>query len=81
MRKDVSLRRCGIGKKSDAPPRRRKDMFIEGQSNLMRMLQKIPYCNNQDSRFAAQVTALTSAKSLGTNHFDDDARYRNSSRI
>jgi HNH endonuclease len=36
----------------------------------------MPDCNDQDSRFAARVTALTSAWSFGTKHFDDDATIR-----
>jgi len=34
----------------------------------------MPDCNDQDSRFTARVTALTSAWSFGTRHFDDDAK-------
>ena len=34
----------------------------------------MPDCNDQDSRSTARVTALTSAWSFGTRHFDDDAK-------
>ncbi len=36
----------------------------------------MPDCNDQDSRFAARVTTLTSAWSFDTKHFDDDATIR-----